>query len=205
MRVSCNEVEALIRRAALGRGWSHGLSQEVAYAGAALISDGADGLSAVLDALDQVPMSAHALTEPGYWRFDQQPCVAVGPSIFELLVAHPDALIELKGCDTPRLLFGYARVAGERFRTRFRLKTSSEPDWRYSDDVVADLASLARGADVLVELDKTQPTRRQRANGPFTVDRKAWSQLTTLAQNSYVTPTTASRQHGAGAGLSDND
>jgi hypothetical protein len=206
MIVTLNELQTLMRRAALGAGWSYGLASEAAEAAVHLAAIGIDGAGLGLRAILAAPRTAEASWHEGGWHFSAQPVVAAGPSVFELLETAPDQEVQLIDLAEPGLLLGYALCASDAFSTGYHLDFNGHaidvPKFDASEPLLharlATRVSIARG---------TSRVRPQPLSAPRGIDvaEATWDALQAQAAESYVPDSQTSRAFGAGAGLTDTD
>ena len=193
MICSANEIEAALRKAAVGAGYPTGLAISMAEAGLWLCRHGADGLNAVLATTHGGAACAGFTLEISGHTHTIRCAVAglCGPSVFEMLVTGQAERIVLDGVDSPTLLAGFAGTIGAATGSSFEF--SSDPH---------QAAPTTR-----IEI-RWSPTPRY--DPPVTrhgieVDPAMWAAVNELAARTYVPATDESRRQGAGAGLTDND
>lgn len=207
MRVSATELAALVRRAALGRGWGDALAAEAGQATVHLCRLGGDGAHAALAAVQEGPAAAHPSATEAGWHVAPGPVLALGPSLFDLLELRPEARVTIAGPTLSPLIIGYAALATERFGAHYRIwADASEIAWCSSAPIAQLGLSLDAGAERFTISRTTKAAGAPCFNtGHLCVVPTDWRALADLAAGSYVASTAQSRSAGAGAGLTDND
>jgi len=207
---SLNEITDVLKKAAVGRGLPFGLAEDTAQAGAWLIGQGHDGVSAVLMAIEDGFYGPATKIEAHHTQYLLEGRVAVcGPSCVELLAGV--ALVKevrLFNLDSPFLLIGQAGIGYQNFDIELTL--------RFSDGAMASISERGltlcgsfpqRGTDVLVTCDHSNPTTdiaNTRTNG-IEIEPETWRAITALAAKTHVPSSEISRTKGAGAGQIDNN
>jgi len=210
VRHSLNEIEMVLRKAAAGCDFPHGLAEDIGRAGAWLCARGLDGLGAGLAGV----MAGRA--EPGGMHYDAREkafsdarVAWCGPSAVDLvLCAEEGDMIRLTGIDVPLLLVGFAGLAA--------LETGISLRFSNGCAVLAgpgglDMRGAMPSAGVDATLALTDAPERFRPLGEtplldgIDVDPTLWAEALALAARTYVPASDASRATGAGAGDIDND
>lgn len=211
MRVSRNEIETLVCRAAQGQGWSYSLSLEVGRAAAWVLQYRPGSEATVLSALAARPKTAVATQCPGGWCFPGGAVIAAAPFVFDLLELDSTGSITLETCDSPDLLLGYAGIAARTYAASYEIVTGT---FRAAiAQGTLRVAAQAEGPESPVPESPIFVTRLSDAEAPqdgirakgIDIAQSAWDTLHKLAVRSFVPATEASRLSGAGAGLQDND
>ncbi|MDF1749184.1 MAG: DUF3726 domain-containing protein [Alphaproteobacteria bacterium] len=188
MMYSLNEIYSLMLKAAIGSGLPMGLAEEVAAAGQWLLCHRQDGVGAVHEGL------ASKLV------------VWTGPSVLDHVIARPNGdPVEMSLVDAPLLFLGMAGVVSAQTRSQIQIDFSNGTHATLNADGIVlngtlqtDCgASITRGAD----FSGLPPRYHTRVH----VDPSLFQALMMRAALTYVPATEASRQRGAGAGLTDND
>lgn len=192
MILSLNEIEATVRKAALGRGWSHGLAVEAGRGAAWLSARGFDGVAAACDALMADPAKAVRTKSAPECVLSDAPVIATGVAACDLL-ASGATKVRLTGTDAPLFLYGITQATAERYGLGVAiLIDGAEFDPNTPPQGPCD-AILSKGA-----MTSPPPGLDPTANAAD------WAHLHTLAARTYVAATDQSRS-GAGAGTTDND
>ncbi len=210
MRHSLNEIEGVLRKAATGCGFPHGLAEDIGRAGAWLCARGRDGLGAGLAGV----MAGRAA--PGGMHYDA--CTRTfpdarvawcGPSAVDLLqCAEAGDMVRLTGIDAPLLLVGFAGLAVRDTGISLRFSNGC--------DVLAGPGGLgmrgampSAGVDAALALTGAPERSRPGVSEPLLdgidADPALWAEALALAARTYVPASDASRATGAGAGDIDND
>ncbi len=214
MRTSQRELRGLATSAALGMGYPHGLAEELARAVVWLTVGNVDGLGALL-AVGPVA-SIHLDNRSGASRGGFQVGLQ-GPGMLDLLIAEPDAGLELAELDSTWLFVGLCGVASQRHGVTIELRSGSSA-LRVGADT-PDLASgsaraLVDNADGPLHVTCRPIDSALSGDGPaapgsqvarLSVDDERWRAAEELAAKTYVPTSEHSRHHGAGAGVTDND
>jgi len=190
---SLNEIEALARKAARGAGYDWGLAEEAGQAVRWLLAHNLPGADALLLACDERALEATL-------------CPLVqGCALSDGLVTAPG--FAESNISAPLLVLPFLAWTAERQKATFCLtwpgaafavSADGTLSWR-AEIVCPDRADIAVSDVVPVDLDVA--LMRHRAQ----VDRETCVRLSDLAGRTYAPSTQASRESGAGAGLSDND
>lgn len=206
MRVSLNEIEVTLKKAAIGAGFATGLAEDVGRGCGWLATRGFDAAGAGLSALQLPPGgSGGTLGADGCARFTSARIARDGVSALDLLLAGEAVLAELDAVDSPLLLVGLAGIAAAAHGGTFRLDHSGGTLVVAAGSVMGD---VMRGPGASIRL-----TRQAGGNaiamppetGGCEVVPEDWAAITALAARLLVPESTASRDAGAGAGAIDND
>ena len=210
MIFSLNEIIDGLKKAAVGTGLPVGLAEDAAQAGAWLIGQGHDGVSAVLMAIEEGFNGPATRIEAGHTQIILEGRVALcGPSCVELIagVASVNEVC-LFNVDSPFLLIGQAGIGFQNFDIELTL--------RFSDGAMASISKRGltlcgslpqRGTDVLVtryQSNQTTGTANIRTND-IEIEPETWHAIAALAAKTYVPSSEISRAKGAGAGQIDNN
>jgi len=199
MKRSLNEVTNEFRKAACGAGYPFGVAEDIARAGAALISAGYDGAAAVAEILpdkrgerlSQTALNATAL-------FD---CAAGG-----------EGGVKMQSVDAPLILAGCALASARQYGCAFRLETRNgvfdvEPaglpdDYsRYTFDGSVSVTLAGQHGDILHITANSEPLAGQGVD----INESVWPLIKQWSMATCVAASEQSRISGAGAGLNDND
>ena len=210
MIFSLNEIIDGLKKAAVGTGLPVGLAEDAAQAGAWLIGQGHDGVSAVLMAIEEGFNGPATRIEAGHTQIFLEGRVALcGPSCVELIAGVESVNeVHLFNVDSPFLLIGQAGIGFQNFDIELTL--------RFSDGAVASISERGlrlcgslpqRGSDVLVtryQSNQTTGTANIRTND-IEIEPETWHAIEALAAKTYVPSSEISRAKGAGAGPIDNN
>ena len=213
MNWSLNEVEALARKAARGRGMSWGLAEETGKATRVLCEWGVDAPAALALLLQQHDGMAHEAVAPlqstGPWQaYGGALCpIAAGCRISDLAEDLRAGPIEMRAVAHPVLLLGFAQMAARRLGQPAYLTLDTAQVCATADGigVAGDLAAPPDTADVSAALSGEGFGTALAHHGRAEITDDTAAILTAFAQRTYAPATEASRLAGAGAGLSDND
>ena len=213
MSWSLNELEALARKAARGRGMTWGMAEETGRATRALCGWGMDAPSALAKLLQLQDGLAHDAVAPartaGPWRATGGALcpIAAGCCLNDFATMLRSGPIHMHSVAQPLLLLGFVQMAARRLGQPVRLTIGAVQFCVTGDDIAVegDLPDLPDQSDVTAALADapfgTALIRHSRAD----VSDGAAAILTAFAHRTYAPATEASRLAGAGAGLSDND
>ena len=211
MTYSTNEIGSLFRKAGIGAGLPSGLAEDISRAGLWLLAHELTGDEAVLQGISSI--EPHSSME----RADSQNitiygfCSALdGLSIFDLAAASTTLFrARLRQIDNPLLLLGMAGIAATDYNLQITLEFSNKASLNVGADgtIAGDIAVPDRGVDAVLTCQQVAAHRGKYRDGSSTVlvDDGALKKLRVLAAKTYVPATAASREKGAGAGLTDND
>lgn len=217
MNFSLNEIEAQVRKAVRGAGLSWGLGEEGGKAMRWLASQNVDASAALSDILGRherhaldvqiVSSGSHA------WRGKNGAplCpLTLGAAICDdaWRLAEGDVLRAERVAQPLLLLPFVARAA----RAAHRALTLDADGWQTLFSAAGDCATpLAirqmpdAGLVTCKETEAGAVTTNTASFGRPDIDPSAWSRIEHFAYRTYVPATEHSRQHGAGAGMIDND
>jgi hypothetical protein len=222
MRLSLNEIEVTVRKAALGAGLPLGLAEE---AGAACVWLAAAGLPVA--ELARAALDGAASTElrlvrsPGMTRLlahgGALSTLAAAPSACDLVVSDaqaPPAVLRMV-LDVPALALGQAAVATQRSGLSLCL-TAGGVAWGFAAGLAPagrpEMNRLATLRSCQVTLSRAADAGQPMLSPPAAtahsgveVDAAQWRVVQALADRMLVSATRHSREHGAGAGLIDTD
>lgn len=190
---SANQLSTALYKAWRAAGLSPGCAREVGRAGLWLAADPTDlAAAAPPDGFDPARYRPPVRTDQG-WRVDPTCAALHGPSIAELLVAHPDRAVVVAGVDQPRLLKAMLDASAAANQVGFTIDHGTVDE----STVTIDHGTVERGS---VDLS----TVNHRTVDPVDVPNEVWERLGRWAEQLLVPATEASRA-GAGAGSIDND
>lgn len=191
MSFSLNEVEAMARKAARGAGCDWGLAEEAAKATRWLCAQGLDGVQLLCAGLSSEDLAGACPLKVGASLIDRAATLDASP----LKLAH---------VAYPALLLPFAAMAARKLQQVIWVECDGAHAVTDGQGlaITGTFPDHAVRVDVLVDgvLSAPMPPATR-----ATPDPEAWAALASLAQLTYAPATEASRLHGAGAGLSDND
>ncbi|MEH6546520.1 MAG: DUF3726 domain-containing protein [Sneathiella sp.] len=211
MSYSANEIGSLFRKAGIGAGLHSGIAVDISRAGLWLLVHDLAGDEAVLEGISNIePHGSMERTDSQNILIDPFCAVLDGLSVFDLAAASTKIFhARLQKIDNPLLLLGIAGIAATDYQLRITLEFSNKSSFTIGADgsITNDSSVPARGADAVltcqqVELD---PGKNPNASSTVGVKDDVLKQLLAFAAKTYVPATAASREKGAGAGLTDND
>lgn len=210
MRHSLNEIEMVLRKAAAGCGFPHGLAEDIGRAGAWLCAQGRDGLGAGLAGV------AAGRAAPGGIHYDAREKAFAdarvawcGPSAVDLLqCVETGDMVRLTGIDAPLLLVGFAGLAAR--DTGISLSFSNGCAVLVGPGGLDMRGAMpSAGADAALAVtgrpDRSGPGVHEPSQDGIDIDAALWAEALALAARTYVPASDASRATGAGAGDIDND
>ncbi|MBR9843739.1 MAG: DUF3726 domain-containing protein [Rhodobacteraceae bacterium] len=191
MSFSLNEVEAMARKAARGAGCNWGLAEEAGRAARWLCAQGLDGVQLLSEALSSQELAGVCPLK-------------VGASVADRAATLPCAPHKLAHVAYPVLLLPFVAMAAQRLEQAVWVECDGAHAVTDGQGLAmtGDFPDHATRVDILVDGVLSAPMPRQTRATP---DPEAWAALARLAHLTYAPATEASRLHGAGAGLSDND
>lgn len=206
MRLSYNEIETTLVKAATGAGLEAGVAQDVARAGRWLCEQGQDGVAIVAAALagegGAGERAAGRQTEPATI------------TTVNHLVSLADRAVsgglgnEIREADLPvaMLALGLLGVAAHDHRLAFVLQVSSACAVISPGGVTMDAGFGAPGSAIITVAQAADENGRRscRATAPEP-NADDWRRILQLAARTYVPASAQSRERGAGSGLLDND
>ncbi len=214
MRFSINEVETLVRKAALGAGLDPGRADELADAAVWLTGLQVPVFDIAHRALTSDAGAPITLAEDGTSAACPSSSAArVGMSAIDLLLAKPtDFTVTLDAVDEPLLVTALAAVAARRHGSAFEIETG-RAKIAVQPDGIPDLAPLIAERNLRMVLRRTgknasataEPTASSCRYDPESLSDNGFASLERLAHQTYVPASERSRISGAGAGLTDND
>jgi hypothetical protein len=216
MSHSLNEIEALSKRAARGAGLSWGMAEEAGKAVRWLMSHRLPGvalLAGVLTQNDGQPYAEHApITSQGVWQAPSGTLcpLASGATLNDSVdQLSGGGAIELRRVSHPMLMVPFAAWAASHLVVPIAVEWQNV---RFTTDGVRlwiddpkGQASDATATPMRVALADPCSDAAQMPILRGSVCVGCWEQLNTMAHRTYAPATEASRQLGAGAGVSDND
>lgn len=209
MTFAFNELESLLKKAAIGAGFSVGHAMAIASAGVWLGRRGFPACDIVYRAISDGPRESVMRTVDGDMVFEAARVGIDGVAAIDLLLAGVARdVVTLEGLDEPELLVGLAGVAASAHEVGFVVATEMNEVVLGGGTALANV-NLASGDAVVLRLRRdlsgddgavlaTRYDPAEKADG-------SWSHIEQLAQKTYVPASDASRLSGAGAGLTDND
>lgn len=209
MICSLNEVDATLRKAAVGAGLMVGLADAVAAAGVWLCAQELDGVGAVLEAvLNPDPVCQPRTKTPGdgsTLTFSGTSVGRCGPSVFEVLEGTGIERVVVDTPDAPLLLVGFAGVAAQTAGGSFMLNDCTGNSVHVAARAWSGSAPLTGATQLEASRSTWVPAAERSLPNGVVVNADAWASALSLAQRTYVPATDESRRRGAGAGLTDND
>lgn len=209
MRVSFNEIETTLRKAAIGAGFPVGLAEDCASAAAWLVGQGHDGVESVLEAVrDEMQKQAMPSAIGNAWVFPDAGIAMCGPSAIDLLMAAACQEVRLLKADSPLMMIGLAGVAAGNYGREFSLENDAGCSVQISAggmSLTGALPSPGANLSLTCREDSRVGMRTPALLQGAIVDDRVWREALALAARTYVPSSTASRAAGAGAGLTDND
>ncbi len=216
MSHSLNEIAAHAKRAARGARFSWGMAEEAARATRWLASHDLAGPALLSDVLHQNDGMSHAQVAPaslnGEWRAsagDMCP-LAAGAALNDcadrLVGGQP---VRMANVSYPLLVLPFAAWAAIHVRQSVRViwqdvQIDTDGDGIWIDDPNSQINS-GKAAVLRCQLTANRDDTAKRPGLRGIVAPDIWARLDALAQRTYAPATDASRQLGAGAGVSDND
>jgi hypothetical protein len=209
VRHTLNEIEVLIRKAAVGAGYVYGIAEDIGQAGAWLCAHGQDGVAACLAGIEAGPSApAPTIHNNGTLSFVDAHVARCGSSALDLIMSNNRAGdVRLANVDEPLLLVGLAGIAADAWNTDIALRFSDGCTVRVGPAGFDMPTPPAAGVDVILVRDKESraPSERVPSSDGFDVDADLWNGALKLAARTYVPASEASRARGAGAGEIDNE
>ena len=205
MRVSINEIEQSIRKAATACGWPYGIAEEFGRAASWAAELGVDAIPSLLDYVRPGLASAEPRRIGSKLIFPDGAAAAI--SAMDRLA---DPAIDYVIFPGTAKVAGLAAFAGAAAKSReVRIVAANSSGLLF--DVGSAHCNFSRnmvgaGSEILV---CSEPARSQNPPrnpvGGFELGDSTWADLEALAAKSYVPTTDHSRRAGAGAKASDND
>lgn len=195
--LSLGETEAMARKAARGAGHAWGMAEDAGFAVRWLCAHGQPGAAVLADLLAHQEQA----------RTTQDCSLRLGAQLADGVTAlgPEDTALGRLACPLLLLPFAARRAAADGIALRVTIKGDSA-----EIDAAGRLATAVPGAALrdapvtVARLAKTGAAPSARVTRAY-VHLQDWLRLDTFAQRTYAPETDASRQSGAGAGLSDND
>ena len=216
MSYSFNELESLIRKAAIGAGLPIGHAYAIAAAGRWLAQRRFPVCDIMATALScNLGPSEVERLPPSHITFRASRAAMDGLAAVELAIAGgPDVRVALQQLDVAMLVVGLAGRAADLHQASFEVICQSTvvvigPGSDIAPDGIDACIGMSRGQDLLL----TCTTRATQARAALlatrfelaSADQANWARLANLAAKTYVPASVESREKGAGAGLIDND
>ena len=208
MQCSHNELEMTLRKAVIGAGFTVGTAVEAARAGLWLCRHDCDGAGAVLAGVGRPPATPTCAQTAAGWLFAKTQAVVAGAAALDHVLADAGgAAVVCDDIDVPLLLIGFAGDAAE--RTGRTLAVDCEGRSLVISPRMAHAVAAAWAGEKRMTLRCAEATQDGEAPGEplsrISVNGQTWREILDLAARTYVPASDASRLHGAGAGLTDND
>lgn len=211
MIYSANEISSLFRKAGIGAGLPVGVAEDISRAGLWLLERGLSGDEAILKGIQGLNMYDPSIDINAQTVRVDRVCAALhGPSLFDLAATKVDVFqARLLQVDCSLLLVGLAGIAVEDY--------GLETEIKFAEDLIVEVTSsgsITNGALISGQVSNIHITcRHSEAQGSaeterlssFELNEEGVKKLLKLAAKTYVPATEASREKGAGAGLTDND
>lgn len=210
MSFSLNEIEATAKKATRGAGYPWGLAEEAGKATRWLCAHGVDGCMALADLLHRVDGADLAGFRP---QVTKTPWVApngvlcpliTGATLSDLGANAVIDSIRLGAVASPVLLAPFVAPLAKDIERPVSLALDDTVLVVTGNTLSGPYTPPACVGRVALQIGRTQDapnTLQERA----TPDPAIWSALLSFAHRTYAPATEASRQKGAGAGLSDTD
>ncbi|USG60667.1 DUF3726 domain-containing protein [Sneathiella marina] len=211
MTYSLNEIGSLFRKAGIGAGLPSGLAEDVSRAGLWLLVRGLAGDEAVFQGIHSFkPHKSRTRTEGKDIKIDPFCSALDGLSVFDLAAASPSGFrASLRKIDTPMLLLGMAGIAAKDYGLQITIEFSNQSSFSIdaNGSISTDVPVPGQGVDAVLTCGQngTNQEKPQKLNPTVHVQDRTHKELLKLAAKTYVPATAASREKGAGAGLTDND
>lgn len=205
IRVSLNEVELALVKAASAGGWPFGLAEELGRAGTWSATCRPDAVPALLDMIEAGFRHAEYTIHESGVEFERASAASVISGL-DLLAAGCQERAMFRQVAWPLGLLALCGSASSAFGTRFRIHAQGATtevgagDWR-SEGRVEDIAGPTI-VETRAAADLAGPAT-PKDGAPL--DDEAWKRLQKLAAAALVPATEESRESGAGAGLVDTD
>ncbi len=207
MRRSFNEISGMMKRAAMGAGLPAGLAEDAGRAAAWLCQQGMDGAAIALKAVLSAEGQGGCRFDAASGVFDQATAAIAGPSALDMACA--GRRVGLRRTDVPAFVAGLAGVAASDRQVAFTLEGPSGNSVLITPHGIVEAEPLpAAASDLTLYLaqDARFPQNDpEPASGGADVDPETWTGIAALAARTFVPASEASRAHGAGAGMTDND
>jgi Protein of unknown function (DUF3726) len=211
MIYSENEISSLFKKAGLGAGLPTGLAEDTSRAGLWLLGQGVSGEEAVLKGISSLNMYNSKIHFNDQTEEIDNVCAALhGPSLFDLAAAKVDVFqVHLLHVDCGLLLIGLAGIALADYGLETEIKFSDDSKIE-TGSTGLDLSGLSVPDDASnIRLTcrhiKLSDNIRAEQHSTYELKEAVTKELLMLAAKTYVPATKASREKGAGAGLTDND
>lgn len=209
MTYALNELDNLLRKAAVGGGFPVGNAIAIAAAGVWLARRGFPVCEIVQRALSGGMAAIRLTHDDGRARFDTARAAIDGVAAIDLLLAGAGDVV-LCDLDEPRLVLGLAGAAGAANGTGFALGTGEiEIAIGGTAEIAPATFDLSRGCTLQLTLKADLPGHGSAPSAtrydPAAAGDCGWDAIQRLAYTTYVPASDQSRLSGAGAGLTDND
>jgi len=209
LNLSLNETRAMARKATRGAGYGWGLADEAGRAVEGLCAMGLDGCEALADLLADAGAHRSAPVIDGtVWRAEDGPLCPLQTGLALLdrcaaldLAATP---IALQRVACPLLIVPFVADMSRLLKVAVRIDAGGGHITILGPGA-ATLSDFPQvPSDLCIALSTRAASPRKLASRAHP-DPAAWAVLNALAHRTYAPATEASRQAGAGAGLTDND
>lgn len=205
MKRSLNEVETLVRKAAIGAGLETECATEIAQATCWLEQQKLSGIEAASWAISKFVVPSNELTAIDN-RYELECILSQGSSLTDMVLVEDRALSVdcAEQCD---LLIGLAGVAAQNFDVEFKFVAFSGSKLKVSAySIEGDLSGFQQQFELSKSpLDAALAQEQYFEKIDIVPNPKHWNLLNEFASKTYVPESEQSRLLGAGAGLSDND
>jgi len=209
MRRSLNEIETLLRKAAIGARLPVGLAEDMASAGRWLAMNRLDGLGACLHAIEGysgIPEMRDAT--PDTILFPDAAIAGAGPSALDFLLCEQGKkAVCLTDMDAPLLMVGLTGAVATDNDLEIEVAFSEGPTLRLSGAGLQGQVPTRWPNSATLRLigPCDDPLAFRAETGGLDVDEPAYQALAGLALKTMVPESRDSLLAGAGAGLTDND
>ena len=206
---SANETQGIVRKAAIGAGYDIGVAEDLGMAAAWLCMRNFDGAKTVLQSIADGPSQIFTVkSDSEYLIFEDTQIATIGVSVLDIAASGElPAKIGLPGTDSPLLLLGLAGICALLYRVDITI-AAEDGSAAISTDGTTIRGSLpVDGVDLIMTCQPGAPsfTDIEYSANTITTDAATLKILSKLAAKTYVPASDASREKGAGAGLTDND
>lgn len=213
--VSLSEIDAMVRKAARGAGYSWGMAEEAGRAVRWLAAQGVDGVSLIAELFDSVDgRVADFVPDVGapVWKATSgRLCpISAGAALSDRAeVLDQVSSVHLDDTMSPVLMSPFLVSVARRQARAVQLAAGEVSVVVCADGPMdSELAELARTGCAMVVISILDAPRGESRNASVRgvpVDVQDWRRLDRYAARTYVPATEQSRRSGAGAGTTDND
>ena len=207
---SANETQSMVRKAAHGAGFDIGIAEDLGKAAVWLCVRNIDGTQAVLRSIANGPSQMFTREREGeYLIFKDLHIASGGPCVVDIAASGElPVKIGLSGTDSPILLLGLAGICAGYHGVDIKIAAADGSAAISTDGTtIRGQVPPPDGVDLIITCQASDGSVSGAANTatPVTCDDETWNGLSKLAAKTYVPASEASREKGAGAGLTDND